>query len=82
MKPSALSQFIEQIVRIALIAFMTKMFLPYGIEYAAAGAMGSAVIGEIASLIYLMTTFKLKKKFRIRKNFFTYVDREKLHLKS
>ncbi|WP_338470368.1 stage V sporulation protein B [Niallia sp. XMNu-256] len=73
MKPAALSQLIEQVVRIALIAFLTKTFLPYGIEYAAAAAMFSAVIGELASLLYLVTTFKLKKRFRIRKHFFTSV---------
>jgi stage V sporulation protein B len=73
MKPAALSQTIEQIVRIALIAFLTKAFLPYGIEYAAAAAMVSAVIGELASLVYLLTAFKLKKKFRVRKNFFSFI---------
>ncbi|MBG9445694.1 stage V sporulation protein B [Cytobacillus firmus] len=74
MKPAAYSQMIEQIVRISLIALMTKAFLPYGIEYAAAGAMLAAVIGELASLLYLMTTFKLKKKFRVRNQFFKYVS--------
>jgi len=73
MKPVAFSQMIEQVIRIALIAFLTKAFLPYGIEYAAAAAMASSVIGELASLIYLLTTFKLKKKFPVRKQFFTYV---------
>jgi stage V sporulation protein B len=73
MKPAALSQLIEQIIRIALITVLTKAFLPYGIEYAAAAAMGASVIGELASLLYLLTTFKMKKKFRVRKQFFTYV---------
>ncbi|MBU8879525.1 stage V sporulation protein B [Bacillus sp. FJAT-29790] len=73
MKPAALSQMLEQIVRITLIAAMTKAFLPFGIEYAAAGAMLASVIGELASLIYLVTTFKMKKKFRVRKQFFKYV---------
>ena len=73
MKPAALSQLIEQIVRIALITVLTKAFLPYGIEYAAAAAMVASVIGELASLVYLLTTFKMKKKFRVRKQFFTYV---------
>lgn len=74
MKPAAYSQMIEQVVRISLIALMTKAFLQYGIEYAAAGAMLAAVIGELASLLYLMTTFKLKKKFRVRKQFFKFVS--------
>lgn len=73
MKPGAISQVIEQLVRITLIAVLTKTFLPYGIEYAAAAAMVSSVIGELASLIYLLTTFKIKKKFRLRRNFFQFV---------
>jgi stage V sporulation protein B len=73
MRPSAISQVIEQLVRITLIAVLTKTFMPYGIEYAAAAAMVASVIGELISLLYLMTTFKLKKKFRLRKNFFQYV---------
>jgi stage V sporulation protein B len=74
MKPGAISQVIEQVVRIALIAVLTKTFLPYGIEYAAAAAMVSAVIGELASLLYMITTFKIKKKFRLRRNFFQFVQ--------
>jgi stage V sporulation protein B len=73
MRPSAVSQIVEQLIRITLIAVLTQTFLPYGVEYAAAAAMVAAVIGEIVSLIYLMTTFKLKKHFRLRKNFFQFV---------
>ncbi|MEH6942340.1 stage V sporulation protein B [Bacillus sp. JJ722] len=74
MKPAAVSQILEQAVRIGLIITMTKMFLPYGIEYAAAAAMFASVIGELASLLYLLTLFKLKKHFRVRKNFLKYVS--------
>jgi stage V sporulation protein B len=70
MKPAAISQVIEQVVRISLIAVMTKTFLPYGIEYAAAAAMVASVLGELASLLYMFTAFKLKKKFKVRRNFF------------
>jgi stage V sporulation protein B len=73
MRPSAVSQILEQLVRITLIAVMTSAFLPYGIEYAAAAAMVAAIIGEVVSLIYLMTAFKLKKRFKLRKNFFQFV---------
>jgi stage V sporulation protein B len=77
MRPSAMSQILEQLVRITLIAVMTKAFIPYGIEYAAAAAMVSAVIGELVSLIYLLTTFKFKKSFRLRKNFFQFIQKGK-----
>jgi stage V sporulation protein B len=73
MRPSAISQVIEQLVRITLIAVLTRKFMPYGIEYAAAAAMVASVLGELISLLYLMMTFKLRKKFRLRKNFFQFV---------
>ncbi|MDQ0244580.1 stage V sporulation protein B [Bacillus fengqiuensis] len=70
MKPAAYSQVIEQVVRILLVAVCTKAFLPYGVEYAAAGAMLSAVFGELASLVYMLFMFKLKKHVKIRRHFF------------
>ncbi|MFJ5715500.1 stage V sporulation protein B [Neobacillus sp. NPDC093127] len=77
MRPSAVSQILEQVVRITLIAVMTKAFLPYGVHYAAAAAMAASVLGELLSLVYLMTTFKLKKRFPLRKNFFQFVNKGK-----
>ncbi|MBB3867569.1 stage V sporulation protein B [Parageobacillus toebii NBRC 107807] len=73
MKPYAYSQLLEQIVRISLIAYCTKALLPYGIEYAAAGAMFSSVIGEFMSLLYLLYMFKLKKSIKLRTKFIQYV---------
>jgi stage V sporulation protein B len=69
MRPSAISQVLEQVARITLIAVMTKAFLPYGVEYAAAAVMAATVIGELISLLYLFTVFKVKKKFKVRRNF-------------
>ncbi len=77
MKPTAYSQVIEQVVRITLVAVMTSAFLPMGIEYAAAGAMISVVIGELVSLIYMIFMFKMHKRFRVRRGFFTYVKQGK-----
>ncbi|MBU9720692.1 MULTISPECIES: stage V sporulation protein B [Bacillaceae] len=77
MKPTAISQVIEQVVRIALVATFTTAFLPYGIEFAAAGAMFSVVLGELASLIFMITMFKQKKRFRMRKRFFVYAKEGK-----
>ena len=74
MKPFAFSQVIEQVLRIAFITVLTKAFLPYGIEYAAAGAMLASIIGELASLFYLLHAFKLKKHFKVRKGFFKMVN--------
>jgi len=77
MKPAAYSQVIEQVVRITLIAVFTKALLPYGIEYAAAGALFSAVIGEFISLLYLFTMFKMKKRIKVRKHFFQAIKNGK-----
>jgi stage V sporulation protein B len=73
MKPSAYSQVIEQVVRITLVAVLTSALLPYGVEFAAAGAMISVVIGEIASLLYMFSMFKMKKRFKVRRGFFKYL---------
>jgi stage V sporulation protein B len=73
MRPSAYSQVIEQVVRITLVALLTKAFLPYGIAFAAAGAMVSVVIGELASLLFLFSMFKFKKKFKLRTGFWQHI---------
>ncbi|GGK16183.1 stage V sporulation protein B [Caldalkalibacillus thermarum] len=80
MRPSAYAQVIEQVVRISLVVLLSTMLLPYGLEFAAAGAMISVVIGEAAALIYLLTTFKYskrKKEFRIRTGFFAQLQKGK-----
>lgn len=43
---------------------MIKLLLPFGLAYAAAGAMGSAVLGELASLAYIFYCFKRSQKRR------------------
>ncbi|MDQ0339523.1 stage V sporulation protein B [Caldalkalibacillus uzonensis] len=80
MRPSAYAQVIEQVVRISLVVFLATLLLPLGLEFAAAGAMISVVIGEAAALFYLLTTFKYgkrKKTFRIRQGFFTQLQKGK-----
>ncbi|MCQ6557341.1 stage V sporulation protein B [Paenibacillus mendelii] len=62
MKPLAFSQVIEQLVRIGFIIALVHTLLPYGIEFAAAGAMASSVIGEGVSLLYLISMFKLYRR--------------------
>lgn len=77
MKPSAYAQVLEQVVRITIIAICIQLFLPYGVEYAAAGAMLSAVLGEVASLLFLLTLFQREKHLSIRSGFFTTVKESK-----
>ncbi|SET67111.1 stage V sporulation protein B [Salinibacillus kushneri] len=68
MKPQAISQVIEQLVRITLVAFLTKLLLPYGVEFAASGAMISVIIGEFCSLMFIIYQFKHKKRIKLRRN--------------
>ncbi|MBM7569547.1 stage V sporulation protein B [Aquibacillus albus] len=81
MKPQSYAQVIEQIVRIACVAFLVKLFLPYGIEFAAAGAMISVIIGEFFSLLFMIHMFKIKKRIKLRGNVFHYVNTGKNTLK-
>ncbi|PAD36578.1 stage V sporulation protein B [Terribacillus saccharophilus] len=71
MKPQSFSQVIEQIVRISCTVFLVKFFLPYGVEFAALGAMISVLIGEFISLLYMFYQFKRKKTVKIRSQFVT-----------
>ncbi len=73
MNPFAFSLILEQAVRISLIVFFTRKFLPYGIEYATAGAIVAAIFGELLSLLYLMGRFKFRKSFRLRTKFFSHL---------
>ncbi|WP_010651021.1 stage V sporulation protein B [Oceanobacillus massiliensis] len=70
MKPQSYAQVIEQIVRITCVAFFVNLLMPYGVEYAAAGAMISVIIGEFISLLYMIHTFKKKKTLKLRNRFF------------
>lgn len=77
MKPQSYSLVIEQVVRISCVALFVKLLLPYGIEFAAAGAMISVIIGEISSLTFIIYLFKRKKVFKIRYRFFGYLKSSK-----
>ncbi|WP_027963537.1 stage V sporulation protein B [Halalkalibacillus halophilus] len=65
MVPQATSQVIEQVFRILLVVIFVKQLLPYGIEWAAAGAMFSVVLGELLSLCYMLLCFKKYKHISI-----------------
>lgn len=53
MIPSAISSTTETLVRIALTLALAALFVPYGLEAAAAGAMLGMVAGEAAGLLVL-----------------------------
>ncbi|MCR2802659.1 stage V sporulation protein B [Paenibacillus soyae] len=54
MIPSALSSLVETIVRIIGTLIFAYLLLPYGLEWAAAGAMLGVVAGEIGGLLVLL----------------------------
>ena len=47
---------------------MHSIILPYGIEYAR-GAMLSAVLGEVASLLFLLTLFQRENIYQYALDF-------------
>lgn len=53
MQPAAVSQVIEQGVRVAVMLTMVYLLLPYGLAYGAAGASFGAVPGAAAAVCYL-----------------------------
>lgn len=62
MSPYAISTIIEQTVRIFTVLSIATYLLPYGIEFAAAGAMIGMVIGELAGMSFLFYRFKKDPK--------------------
>lgn len=68
MNPLAISQVIEQIIRIALLYILVQLLAARGLEYAAAGAVLAGAAGELASLIYLLFSFRPTSIYRIVKN--------------
>lgn len=77
MKPQSYAQVIEQIVRIVFVYIFIKLLLPYGVEFAAAGAMISVIIGEFVSLLYMLYQFKIRKSNKRRNRISYYLDSAK-----
>lgn len=53
MTPPAVSQIIEQFIRVVTMVVLAYCLLPYGLEYAAAGAAFGAVPGSLTGLVVL-----------------------------
>lgn len=63
MTPPAVSQILEQLIRVVTMVVLAYMLLPYGLEYAAAGAAFGAVPGGITGLIVLSIFYIKYKKY-------------------
>jgi stage V sporulation protein B len=57
MFPTALSQIIEQLIRVGTVLFAAWWLLPRGLEFAAAGATFGAVTGGLAGLFVLLIIY-------------------------
>lgn len=64
MAPGAVASIVEQAVRIGTVLAFATYMLPYGLEYASAGAMIGMVLGELAGLLYMV--YKYYSRFRIK----------------
>ncbi len=62
MNPTAISQFVEQIVRVAVGLLATVLLLDMGLDAAAAGATFGAPMGAIGGLVVIALIYKLNGK--------------------
>ncbi|AGB40125.1 membrane protein involved in the export of O-antigen and teichoic acid [Halobacteroides halobius DSM 5150] len=57
MKPTGISQVIEQLIRMTTMILLAYLLLPYGVELAAAGAASGAFWGSIGGLITILIIY-------------------------
>lgn len=62
MIPTALSQTSETLIRIAAVLLFSWLLLPYGLEYAAAGAMFGVLVGEVGGMLVMLGMYLWTKK--------------------
>lgn len=65
MVPTAWSQIMEQSIRVTTVLVGAYLFLPKGIEYAAAAATFGAVTGAAAGVIYMVVLYLVRPYFSI-----------------
>ena len=68
MKPTAVSQIIEQVIKLVLGIILTKFLMP-NVSLAVAGATFSITISELVALLYLL--FIYKRRTKVIKQFIT-----------
>lgn len=65
MTPTAVSQIVEQLVRVATMIIFANLLLPQGLEFGAAGAsFGAAPAAASGLLVLLWYSWKMRKKFK------------------
>ncbi len=74
MMPTAASQLLEQLVRVAFSIFLVLLLLPVGLEFAAAGATSGAAAGGLAGFLLLLVFY-----WRKRHRFFCLAEQQQEH---
>ena len=62
MTPTAVSECVEQLMRVFTMLIFADLFLPYGLAYAAGGASMGAGVGAFCALLVLMWFYRRLKK--------------------
>lgn len=66
MTPPAVSQILEQFIRVVTMLVLAYVLLPYGLEYAAAGAAFGAVPGSLMGMLVLFGFYRYYRKHWLR----------------
>ena len=65
MTPTAVSEIVEQLLRVITMLIFADLLMPYGLAYAAGGASMGAGVGAFCALLVLMWFYsRLKKKLQ------------------
>lgn len=62
MVPTALSQFVETLLRIAFVLALSFLLMPKGVQYGAAGAMLGVAVGELGGLFVLLAKWRNERR--------------------
>lgn len=62
MLPTAVSNIVEQVVKLAVGIGLSVALMPRGVEYAVFGALLGVTISEVCALVYLFITYLVKRK--------------------
>lgn len=79
MTPTALTQVIEQVGKLVFGLYLGYQWLPYGVEFGAAGALVGVTISEVVALLFIVCIYKGGKKRIMRRVDVTKLDRAHLN---